>query len=438
MDLGRAHPPSVDQLARELQRIANQSLPLCVEAAKRVVRKECNGEWLRQAIHELKRMEQGHVRPAINATGVLLHTGLGRARLSDSAAAAVAAAASSHSTLEIDVETGERGDRQLAVRDYLCRLTGAESALVVNNCAAAVMLALSALARGKEVILSRGQMVEIGGSYRMPEIVEASGCRLREIGCTNKTHLRDYEAAIGPETGAILVCHRSNFSMSGFVSEPSIAEITALGKKHGIPVIDDLGSGCLVETTLYGLPHERTIGEAVSDCADLVLASGDKLLGGPQAGVIVGSKSAVETLRNHPMARALRIDKLCLAGLEATLRQYVAGEQHTIPVWAYAGRTVAELGVLAETLRVSIGGSAFVEECESALGGGSMPGSKLVSSRVGLRPENMSVRELAKKLREGEPPVFGRIEDDTYWLDVRTVSAEEIPVLANRVREAIG
>ncbi len=438
MDLGRAHPPSVDQLARELQRVADQPLPLCVEAAKRAVRKEGGGNWLERAVRELKQMEQGHVRPAINATGVLLHTGLGRARLSDSAAAAVAAVASSHSTLEIDVETGERGDRQLAVREYLCRLTGAESALVVNNCAAAVMLALSALAQGKEVILSRGQMVEIGGSYRMPEIVEASGCRLREIGCTNKTHLKDYEAAIGPDTGAILVCHRSNFSMSGFVSEPTIAEITALAKKHRIPVIDDLGSGCLVDTAQFNLPHERTIGEAVSDGADLVLASGDKLLGGPQAGIIIGSKSAVETLKKHPMARALRIDKLCLAGLEATLRHYIAGEHNSIPVWAYAGRTVAELEIMAEMLRVSIGGSAFVEECESALGGGSMPDAKLVSSRVGLRPKNISLRELAKKLREGEPPIFGRIEDDTFWLDVRTVSEEEINVLANRVREAIG
>lgn len=374
---------------------------------------------------------RGTIRPAINASGVMLHTGLGRARLAASAAEQILAVAQGHVAIEFDLETGERGDRQEHVRGLLQELTGAESALVVNNCADAVHLCLAALVAPAEVVLSRGQMVEIGGSFRMPEIVRVSGCRMVEVGCTNKTRLGDYETALGPETKAILRCHPSNFRVVGFTQEPSARELAGLARSKGQILIDDVGHGCLVDTTRYGLPVERTIREAVSDGADLVLFSGDKLLGGPQAGMVVGRQELISRIAKHPLARSYRIDKLNLAGLEATLRLYAAGRENEIPLWRDLGRSLAELEAVARQWAAAWGEGATVSEGETEIGGGTFPGVGVPTWRVGLggaRPDAVSAA-----FRLNEPAVVGRIEDGVFWLDPRAVTMEE----AATVREAI-
>ncbi|AIE87832.1 L-seryl-tRNA(Sec) selenium transferase [Fimbriimonas ginsengisoli] len=374
------------------------------------------------------------LRPAVNLSGVVLHTGLGRARLAPSVATHVAEVAAGYSTLELDLESGERGDRQEHVRDLLRKLTGAEDAFVVNNAAAGVMLTLAAAARGGEVVLSRGQMVEIGGSFRMPDIIRESGCRLVEVGCTNRTHLSDYLAAMGDDTSAILRCHPSNYAIVGFTSEPSLSELAALAKERGVVLIDDQGSGLLVDARTLGLPRLPTLPESAA-FADVSIASGDKLLGGPQAGIIVGRSELIREISRHPLARAFRIDKLSLAALEATLRLWASGREEEIPTIRYLRRPLAEVRADAERLLAAWGGGAEVSEGLTEAGSGSAPGAGVPTFRVGL---SGGAEALARALRLGMPPMVARIEKDRVWLDPRTLDADELPIVEARLRELSG
>lgn len=369
--------------------------------------------------------------PCINASGVVLHTGLGRARLAESAVRAIEQVAKSHSVLEFDLESGRRGDRQAHVRSLLTQLTGAEDALVVNNCASAVLLVLEALCSESEVILSRGQMVEIGGSFRLPDIVRQSGCRLVEVGCTNKTHLNDYERVLNDQTAAILRCHPSNFAIIGFQEEPSLKELADLAHSHGLVLIDDAGSGCLLDTRRFGLKKEPTLGEAIRDGADVVTASGDKLLGGPQAGLILGSRSVLAKIERHPLARAVRIDKLTLAGLEATLRLYRDGRELEIPIWNSLSRDLTAIKRTAQRWHRAAPNSV-VARGDTEVGGGSLPGSSVPTWRLGLRTTNPEATLSA--LRHYRPPIIGRIEDGTVWLDPRTVEPEEAAIIDSALR----
>ncbi len=374
---------------------------------------------------------------AINATGIVVHTNLGRAPLSEAARRAVAEAAG-YAVLEIDHATGVRGSRQAHVASLLRELTGAEAAIAVNNNAAAVFLALTALARGRDVIVSRGELVEIGGSFRMPDVMAAGGCRLVEVGTTNKTYLADYEAALSPETALLVKVHRSNFSMRGFVHEVALPDLAALGRRAGVPVLYDMGSGAFVDLRTRGLPAEPTVQEAVASGVDTVTFSGDKLLGGPQAGLLVGREGAIARIRAHPLARALRIDKLDLAALEATLRTYRDPDRAwiEIPVLWMLGRSRETLEPaardLADQLAPVLGDAAHVEVCPtiSEMGGGALPGVELPSWAVAVRPAGSPVEIWDRRLRRHRPPVFARIVDDRLILDLRTVGPEDyIPLV---------
>jgi L-seryl-tRNA(Ser) seleniumtransferase len=381
------------------------------------------------------RVRLGYV---VNATGVVLHTGLGRARLCDSARRALDEAAKGHSLLETVPETGRRGSRYAPVRELLMRLTGAEDAHVVNNNAAAVMLCVNTVATGKEAIISRGQCVEIGGSFRMPDVIRAAGATLVDVGTTNRTRLSDYENAITENTGCIIRCHPSNFTVVGFAEEVGAAELARLGKERGIPVIDDVGSGCLVDTERLGVPHEPTLRESLEQGADLVTGSGDKLLGGPQAGLVLGSSEWVQRVARNPIARAVRCDKLALAAMEATLREYLDTERvfSTIPTLRYIGRGPAELGRMAGRLRRLLKGvTASVVDGVSEVGGGSLPGCVLPTRLVRIEAE-APADELARRLRLGDPPVFARIVDDHVCLDPRTLEKDELALTARAVASA--
>lgn len=394
------------------------------------------GEAPALALAHARRLADPGPGPVINLSGVILHTGLGRARLAPSAAEAVAAAARGHSLVEFDIESGRRGDRQEHVRDLLRTLTGAEDAHVVNNCAGAVLLTLSALCAGREVVLSRGQMVEIGGSFRMPEIVGQSGCRLVEVGCTNKTRLSDYEASLTEDTAAILRCHPSNFQIVGFTASPSVADLAELAHRAGIWLIDDAGSGCLVDTRRFGLPREATVQDAIAAGADLVLFSGDKLLGGPQAGLIVGRGAAIERLRSHPLARALRIDKLDLAGLRATLQLYVDGRESEIPVWAAIGREPADVRREARRLARDCALPSEVVASVTEVGGGSLPGARVPTWALAIRTSQPE--SVLDALRRCSPPIIGRIEEGRVLLDPRTLSTEESALVRRSLRGLSG
>lgn len=430
--------PKVDALSRDAG-LAEFPEPIRIEAARRAIaqmreallagRDPGAGQTLARKAAEM--MVRPSMRPAINLSGVVLHTGLGRARLADGAVEAIQAVAQGYANVEFDLETGKRGDRQAHVRSNLRLLTGAEDALVVNNAAGAVVLALAALAGGREVLLSRGEMVEIGGSFRMPEIVGASGCALVEVGCTNKTRMSDYEQAIGPETGAILRCHPSNYSIVGFTEHPTFAELTQLAQATGIPLIDDMGSGCILDATQFGLPRLPMVQDSLAGGADVVIGSGDKLLGGPQAGIILGRSAWVDTLRKHPFARSMRIDKLSLAGLEATLRLYVAGKILDIPTWRYLARPREDVKSLADRLASAAPGSV-VAAGVTEIGGGSAPGTGAPTWRLGLSGGNPD-RQLAI-LRQGDPAIIGRIEDGRVWLDPRTLEESEVEAVLEALR----
>ncbi len=384
-------------------------------------------------------------RTVINATGVVVHTNLGRSLLPESAMATLLAVGSRYSNLEFDLDTGSRGSRYSLVEQLLCELTGAEAALVVNNNAAAVMLVLDAMAKGREVIVSRGQLVEIGGSFRIPEVMEKSGATLVEVGATNRTHLRDYENAISAETALLLKVHTSNYRLIGFTSEVPLPELVALGEKHGLPVMEDLGSGCLVDLSRFGLSREPTVGEVVKSGVDVVTFSGDKLLGGPQAGLILGKRRYIDAIKKNPMNRALRIDKFTLAGLEAVLRLYFDEEKALaqIPTLAMLSMPLAVIERRARRLRRLLG-KTLADRCRTAIknidsrvGGGALPEEGLPSRAVAVAPQEISINELEKRLRGLPLPVIGRIENDWLLLDMRTVSDREVPHLAGCIRAAL-
>jgi L-seryl-tRNA(Ser) seleniumtransferase len=406
---------------------------------------------LQSVIVQAEALWRPTLRPVINATGVIIHTNLGRAPLSRETLAAMQAVGIGYSNLEFDLPSGERGSRYSHVVGLLARLVGSEDALVVNNNAAAVLLALSALAKGKEVIVSRGQAVEIGGGFRIPDVMRQSGARLVEVGTTNRTRLADYEAAIGPKTAALLRVHTSNFRIIGFTESVPLSDLVALGQRHNLPVLDDLGSGALLDTAAFGLAHEPMVQESIATGASLVCFSGDKLLGGPQAGIIVGQKALVEKLRRHPLARAVRVDKATLAGLQATLWPYLRGEATTqVPVWRMIAMPLAEIDVRARAWAARLGDwglSATVLDGQSTVGGGSLPGETLPTRLVavaseggkkGTRGTGGGVEEVARRLRTGEPPVVGRIERGLLLLDPRTVLPEEEAGLLAALRQALG
>jgi L-seryl-tRNA(Ser) seleniumtransferase len=388
------------------------------------------------------------LRRVINATGIVVHTNLGRSPLAEAAVEAVAEVARGYSTLEYDIASGERGSRHVHVESLICRLTGAEAAMAVNNNASAVLLGLAGLARRKEAIVSRGQLVEIGGSFRIPDIMRESGAKMVEVGTTNKTHLRDYENAITPRTGLILKVHTSNYRVVGFTQEVSLEELVALGRRHGVPVVEDQGSGVLIDLGKYGLPGEPTIGAAVATGADLVTASGDKLLGGPQAGIMAGKADVIARLRKHPLARAVRLDKMTLAALEVTLRLYLDEERllREVPTLRMLTMPTAELerraGALAAAVRSACGDACEVATAPdvSRAGGGALPMEDIPTTVVAIAPKRMSATALEERLRLGEPAVIARIKDDRLLLDPRTLredeEAEVVSALAAAMREA--
>jgi len=382
------------------------------------------------------------LRPVINGTGITLHTNLGRACLSEKAMAAAVAVATRYSTLEYDLEQGKRGSRHVHVEELLCRLTGAEGAMVVNNNAAAVLIILTAVGSGGEVITSRGELVEIGGSFRIPEIMEQCGCSLREVGATNKTHLRDYEKAIGEQTRALLKVHTSNYRIMGFSESVPLEELVALGRRTGLPVIEDLGSGCLYDLENCGIHGEPLVGDSVRAGVDLISFSGDKLLGGPQAGIILGRKEWIEKLKKHPLARAMRVDKMTLAALEATLDSYLdptraAREIPTLRMLSAGPETLrSRAEVLCAQLQQA-GIPAGVVPEQDQVGGGSVPTQMLDTWVVTLEPAGWSPDAIEEKLRLGRTPIVGRIARDKYMLDLRTLWDEDFPVIVGAVKEAL-
>ena len=395
-------------------------------------------EICRSIIRRVRQDAQPSFRQVINGTGIVLHTNLGRASLSRQAAQAAAEAAQRYSNLEYNLESGSRGTRYSHVESLLCRLTGAESALVVNNNAAAVLLTLSALTQGGQVPVSRGELVEIGGSFRVPDIMEACGAQLKEVGATNKTHLYDYERAICPDTRAIMKVHTSNYRIVGFTESPALADLVKLGHEHGLPVIEDLGSGSLLDLERFGLHGEPTVQDSIKAGVDVVCFSGDKLLGGPQAGIILGRKIYLDRLKKHPLTRAMRVDKMTLAALEATLRSYAAGREDEIPVVAMLGASQDDLHRKAEALHARLaraGVEAQILSTDGCVGGGSLPNQILPSWAVAL---GGNVNALEEKLRLGTPAIVGRIHDGQYLLDVRTLWEEDFPAIVEAMKEAMG
>jgi L-seryl-tRNA(Ser) seleniumtransferase len=366
--------------------------------------------------------------PVINGTGVLLHTGLGRAPLPTIAVTAVQSVAEGYSSLEVDLETGQRGHRENAVVDLLRELTGAESAIVVNNNAAATLISLAAIAAGRDVIVSRGQLVEIGGSYRLPEVMMLSQARLVEVGTTNKTRIADYEKAVNDSTGAILRVHSSNYKIVGFTEETPLADLVALARKHSIPMIDDVGSGALIDFSKYGLSDEPVVGRSIKSGADLVLFSGDKLVGGPQCGIIVGRKQFVEKIKQHPLMRAMRVDKMTLAALRAVLELYRHPEKAEIeiPLLSMLATPLDNLKQRAERLGAQIQSCDGIESVTtldefSMLGGGSVPTQSISTICLNIVPKGISVDQLATTMRRKAVPLFGRVQNEQYLLDLRTI-----------------
>jgi L-seryl-tRNA(Ser) seleniumtransferase len=419
--------PSVDVLLRD-GRLAAESRPLALAAARAALeraREEVRagldpGDLVARALAELAAVRRPALRRVLNATGVIVHTNLGRAPLAGAALERVAAVGAGYSNLEYDLAEGARGSRQDHLAPLLRRLTGAESALVVNNNAAAVLLALAALAEGREVLVSRGELIEIGDGFRIPDVLVRSGARLVEVGTTNRTRASDYERAIGPETALLLRVHQSNFRVVGFTEQPRVAELAAVAGRHGLPLLDDLGSGALVETE-----GEPTPAASLEAGADLVCFSGDKLLGGPQAGIVAGRAELVERLRRHPLQRALRADKLSLAALEGTLALYLDRPEE-IPVLRMLREAPESVRARAERLAEAVGGE--VEETVARVGGGALPLAELPSFACAVE------EELAAGLRVGEPPVVAVVRDGRTLLDCRTLTDDEAAQVADAVR----
>jgi len=385
----------------------------------------------------VSRAMESNLKPLINATGVVVHTNLGRSLVPAAVAANISLIAGRYSNLEYELKAGRRGTRYAAVEDLLCEICGAQAALAVNNNAGAVLLCLETFARGRDVIVSRGELVEIGGSFRIPDVMAKSGGVLKEVGTTNRTHLKDYEDAVDANTALLLKVHRSNYSVIGFTAEVTLQQLVDLGKAHGVPVMEDLGSGTFIDFSKYGLVKEPTVQESVAAGTDVVTFSGDKLLGGPQAGIIVGKKSIIDRIKKNPLTRALRIDKLTLAALESTLRlcRDEARAVRQIPTLRMLTMTVGELEIRASrlvdklrktnSLRLEI----TIIERSSKAGGGALPLLELPSRCLSVRIEGMSANALEKRMRENDPPIIGRIEDDAYVIDPRTLQDEDLPVI---------
>jgi L-seryl-tRNA(Ser) seleniumtransferase len=391
---------------------------------------------VKSVIDWVEKLEKPGLLRVINASGVIIHTNLGRAPLSEESLAAMETVSCGYANLEFDLESGARGSRYSHIEEFLCQLTGAEAALVVNNNAAAVLLGLTVLARRKEVIVSRGQAVEIGGGFRIPDVMHQSGAKLVEVGTTNRTYVDDYAQAITPRTAALMRIHSSNFRVVGFTSEVTLSELVAIGKKHNISVMDDVGSGCLLDTTTYGLAPEPMVQASVHDGATLTFFSGDKLMGGPQAGIIVGKKEYIEKLKKHPLARALRIDKTRLAGLVATVTHYLKGEATIkIPVWRMIAVPLDEIERRATLWSRALGGANVIPG-ETMVGGGSLPGGSLPTELVTIEGKN--IQAISRKLRLRDIPVIGRIDKDKLLLDPRTVLPEEDEIVVKALQEIAG
>ena len=385
-----------------------------------------------------------NVRKVINGTGTILHTNLGRAPISRAQAERLTDIVTGYSNLEYDLARGQRGERYAHFEELLCRLTGAEAAMVVNNNAAAVLLVLDTLAKGGEVVVSRGELVEIGGKFRIPDVMAASGADLVEVGTTNKTHLSDYEDAITERTKALLKVHTSNYRIVGFTESVGIDELTGLAKENGIPIIEDLGSGVLVDLGKYGLHHEPTVQESIQAGADVVCFSGDKLLGGPQAGIIIGKKEYIRAMKKNQLTRALRVDKFTVTALELVLLEYLQEEKamQNIPVLRMITESAESVAERAERLAEALRGAGCRAEistadCESQIGGGSLPLTRIPGRAAVIRPQGMTTAALERRMLAMPVPVVGRTAEDAIWLDVRTIAEEEIPCIAAQFGEVL-
>jgi L-seryl-tRNA(Ser) seleniumtransferase len=449
--------PSVDELLHTptgQQLVARFSHPLTVKAIRASLaqarsdihagaRCTSHAELLAAAEIALEAEQQPYLRSVINATGVIINTNLGRAPLSREALQAVETVAHGYANLEYDLAVGERGSRYTHITALVSDLIGAEAALVVNNNAAAVLLALSTLAQGREVIISRGQLVEIGGGFRIPDVMRQSGCQLVEVGTTNRTRIKDYEMALTERTALLLAVHPSNFRITGFTESTQISELAQLAHQHNLLVMEDLGSGCLLKCEDYGLMHEPLPQESLAAGADLVCFSGDKLLGGPQAGILVGKRQVIEQLAKHPLTRALRVDKMALAALEATLRHYQRCEAQThIPIWRMIAAQPEELARRATTWATKlnvVGIRAHTQMGDSTIGGGSLPGETLPTTLLALNASFIpcSLDDLAKLLRMHTPPIIARISHNMLLLDPRTVLEEQDEDIVQGITDAI-
>ena len=453
--------PSVDQMLRKpevenmMERYARATVTealreLLQETRQKIINGEYNGEISAEAIEgellktldkRLVKESRGKLREVINGTGVVIHTNLGRSPVAERAVADLTRLSGVYVNLEYDLQSGERGSRHDIVRDLLRGITGADDCMVVNNNAAAVLLVLSAMASGKEVIVSRGELVEIGGSFRVPEVMEQGGARLVEVGTTNKTYIEDYRRAINDNTGLLLKVHTSNYRICGFTRQVSREELAALGREFGIPVVEDLGSGMFVDLGEYGIGHEPTVQDSIRSGVDIVTFSGDKLLGGPQAGIIAGKKEYIGRIAKHPLARAVRVDRLTLSVLESTLRIYAEGESvvEKIPVLNMLTMPIDRLQRRAERLAELLAdiepyAKIAVETEYSQVGGGALPLERIETRVLSVMPKSMTLNQLEEGLRMADTPVIGRIVKDRYLIDVRTVFDHQLPVLAQMLK----
>ena len=445
--------PAVDKVLRELE---NAPLPrgvLCALVRRELeeIRKTGGGvesydEFIGDMREKIRTLVESRIRPVVNGTGVMIHTNLGRSPVSPEAARKALAVATGYCNLEIDLLTGERSGRAAYLEAGLAALCESEAATIVNNCAAALVLILrryTADSKRKEVIISRGELVEIGGGFRIPEILQASGATLREVGATNKTSIEDYRKAIGPETAMILKVHRSNFYIGGFTAEPDTESLSALAREHGIAIVEDLGSGAMVDTAVFGLDHEPTAAEVLRRGVDLVCVSGDKLFGGIQAGIIAGSAEGIAALKKEPFFRALRCDKVAMTLLQETMARYLkdeTGDGIDVPLMSMLSASVETLQKRAEQLVASLAdtpGSVEVTECQSRLGGGTMPRSGLASCGIAIKPSRGSITRFARRLRESDPAVVGFVHEEKLCIDLRTVPETQDNQLADVLRTAL-